>query len=136
MRFLDTNVLLYAISSRPEEHHKAERATALLRERDLALSVQVLQEFYVQATRPTRAVALDHETAVRFITSLKRFPVQDITQAVFESALTMRERWGLSYWDAAIVAAARSLGCDTVLTEDLQHGQELDGVRVVDPFRG
>ena len=74
MRFVDTNVLIYAVCAAPEDAAKAERAQALLTERDLALSVQVLQEFYVQATRPTRQGALTHLEAVSVITSLHRAP--------------------------------------------------------------
>ena len=136
MRLVDTNVLLYAISSVPGERDKAERARALLNERDLALSVQVLQEFYVQATRTTAPVPVAHDAAVAFLTALLRFPVQEITLAVLHAALSARKRWRLSYWDAAIVEAARLSGCDTVLSEDLQHGQDFDGVRVVNPFVG
>ena len=76
-------------------------------EPDNALSVQVLQEFYVQATRPTRAASLSHETAVRLIRTWLRFPVQSITVAVMSDALDIKAAAGLSYWDAAIVAAAK-----------------------------
>jgi predicted nucleic acid-binding protein len=135
MRFVDTNVLLYAISSAPGEAGKARRAVALLNEPDLAVSVQVFQEFYVQATRPTAVSPVAHDDAVAFVATLRRFPVQDITPRLVDAAFAARKRWGLSYWDAAIVEAARLIGCDVVLSEDLQHGQDLDGVRVVDPFR-
>jgi predicted nucleic acid-binding protein len=134
MRFVDTNVLLYAISSRPDEAEKATRAREVLRERDLALSVQVLQEFYVQATRPTSAVRIAHDVAVEFIDTLSRFPIQAVTTDVLQAALALTRRGSISYWDAAIVAAAQALGCPTLLTEDLQHGQDLDGVQVVNPF--
>lgn len=134
MRFVDTNILLYAISSRPDEADKAQRARGLLSERDLALSVQVLQEFYVQATRPTASAPLPHDVVTDLIQTLLRFQVQETTVPVLEMALEIRARWQLSYWDAAIVAAAQVVGCDALLTEDLQHGQEYDGVRVVNPF--
>lgn len=134
MRFVDTNVLLYAISSRPEEADKAQRAVELLAARDLALSVQVLQEFYVQATRQTADVRIEHDAAVDLIRTFRRFPVQDVTLEVLDLALEHRKRWQLSYWDAAILAAARVLGCDTLLTEDLQDGQDFDGVVVENPF--
>jgi predicted nucleic acid-binding protein len=65
MRFLDSNILLYAISKNPAERSKAEEAYAILQSDDLALSVQVLQEFYVQAIRSTRPDALSHDEAVR-----------------------------------------------------------------------
>ncbi|MGH8573666.1 MAG: PIN domain-containing protein [Gammaproteobacteria bacterium] len=134
MRFVDTNIPLYAISSRPAEAAKAERAVALLNAPDLALSVQVLQEFYVQATRSTAASPLSHDAAVAFIDTLRRFPVQEITVPLMQAALATRARWGISYWDATIVEAARSLACPLLLSEDLQHGQDFDGVLVQNPF--
>ena len=135
MQFVDTNVWLYAISRAPDEADKARVADLVLAERDLGLSVQVLQEFYVQATRPTRADALSHRQALDLVISFSRFPVQPTTVALATAAMATRDRFGLSYWDAAIVEAARALGCDRVLSEDLNDGQDYDGVRVVNPFR-
>lgn len=134
MRFVDTNVLLYAVSSRPEEAERAQCAAALLNAPDLALSVHVLQEFYVQATRPSRPSPMAHETAVAFVRSLERFPVAEINLPLVRAALTARARWQISYWDAAIVEAARALGCEVLYSEDLQHGQDYDGVKVTNPF--
>ena len=79
MRFVDTNVLLYVISRDPTEQDKAARANDILAARDVALSVQVLQEFYVQATRASRPDPLTHEQAARLVESFLRFPVLDIT---------------------------------------------------------
>ena len=135
MRFIDTNVLLYSISQDPSETAKRDVAVALLDDDELGLSVQVLQEFYVQATRSTREDALDHHTAVGLIRTWLRFRVQDTTLAVMLDALEIRAKYRLSYWDAAIVSAARALGCGTLLSEDLSHGQEIEGVRVENPFR-
>ena len=134
MRFVDTNILIYAVSAAAEDADKTRRALALLKERDLALSVQVLQEFYVQATRATRLGALTHREAVSFVTSLQRFRVQEITLEVMQSAFAIRERFRLSYWDSAILAAARACGCDAVYSEDLSAGQDYDGLRIVNPF--
>jgi predicted nucleic acid-binding protein len=134
VRFVDTNVLLYAISRGPEDHDKAERANALLDAGDVALSVQVLQEFYVQCTRETRADRITHEQAARLVESLLVFPVADITTGAVLAAMATRELYGISFWDAAILEAARSLGCEVVLTEDLRHSQDYAGVRVEDPF--
>jgi len=135
VQFVDTNVLLYAISRDPVEQGKAKRANDILSKRDLALSVQVLQEFYVQATRAGRPDAIAHEQAVRLIESFRRFPVQDITTGILMAALDARERFQLSYWDAAIIEAARAMGCAHVLSEDLNDGQDYAGVRVANPFR-
>jgi len=133
--FLDTNVLLYSISRNPDDALKRERAIALLARDDGALSVQVLQEFYVQATRPTRPRPLPHETAVGLITAWTRFKVQEITLSMLASALEIKATYGFSYWDSAIVAACRALGCHTLYTEDLSHGRVLEGITIVNPFR-
>ena len=135
MRFVDTNILVYAASTEPETAAKRAAGLAILDEVDLALSVQVLQEFYVQATRQTRAAPLPHGQAVDLIQSWLRYPVQDLTVAVLTAALSARVRWDVSYWDATIVEAARAMGCPVLLSEDLQHGMDFAGVRVENPFR-
>ncbi len=134
MRFADTNVLLYAASTAADERSKARIARELLEAEDLALSVQVLQEFYVQATRPSRSERMSHEQATALIEAFCRFPVQETTLPLVRAALDTRERFGISYWDAAVLEAARSLGCRTVLTEDLADGQDYGGVTVQNPF--
>lgn len=136
MRFVDTNLFLYAVSALTEDARKRDRAAALLREGDLALSVQVLQEFYYQATRSSRPGAITPAQALRFIESLDAFPVQPITLAVFRDGVSLSRRYALSYWDGAILAAARALGCDAVYSEDMSAGQDYGGVTVLDPFEG
>jgi predicted nucleic acid-binding protein len=133
--FLDTNILIYSISDDPAEAAKRTRAEALLAHDDGALSVQVLQEFYVQATRSTRPGRLTHDVAARLIAVWCRFPVQDITLPILTGALEIKAAHGFSYWDSAIIAAARALGCDRLYTEDLTHGRRIDGVTIIDPFR-
>jgi predicted nucleic acid-binding protein len=135
MQFLDTNVLLYSVSTNPKERIKRDIAQHLLSARDNALSVQVLQEFYVQATRATRPAPLAHDTAVDLIRTWLRFPVQSITLPLMSDALDLKRRTGFSYWDAAIVAAARALGCSEVLSEDMSHGRQIDSIVIVNPFR-
>jgi predicted nucleic acid-binding protein len=135
VRFVDTNVLLYAISRDPAEQDKAKRAGEILADRDLALSAQVLQEFYVQATRASRPDPISHQQAVRLIESFRRFPVQDITSAVVMAALDTCQRLQLSYWDSSIIEASRVMGCSEVLSEDLGDGQDYGGIRVINPFR-
>jgi predicted nucleic acid-binding protein len=133
--FLDTNVLLYSISSDPRESTKRARAIALLDRNDCGLSVQVLQEFYVQATRSSRADALPHDLAAGLIQTWLRFDVQEITVPVLASALEIKATHGFSYWDSAIIAAARALGCGELHTEDLSHGRVIDGMAIINPFR-
>jgi len=135
-RFLDTNVLLYSISDDRRDEGKREIAVALLEQDGNALSVQVLQEFYVQATRATRPNPLPHGAAAAFVrTWQQRFLVQEITVSVFDGALDIKAAHRLSYWDAAIVAAARALGCPELYSEDMQQGREIGGVKIVNPFR-
>ena len=134
MHFVDTNVLIYAVSAAPEEARKTDLALTLLEEFDLVLSVQVLQEFYVQATRATRPGALTHGEAVLFATSLTRYRVQEMTLPVMYLAFDFRERFHLSYGDSAILAAAHTSGCRTVYSEDFNPEQDYDGVRIINPF--
>jgi predicted nucleic acid-binding protein len=134
MRFVDTNVLLYAASTAADEEHKAGIARTLLNETDLALSTQVLLEFYAQATRPTRSDRLTHEQAQSLVEALLRFQVQETSVPLVLASLQARNRFGLALWDAAIVEAARALGCEVVLSEDMQHGQDFAGVKVINPF--
>jgi predicted nucleic acid-binding protein len=133
--FLDTNILLYSISRDPSEAAKRERAVALLDADNNAISVQVLQEFYVQATRPTRRHVLPHDIAYGLIRSWLRFKVQETTVPIVTEALRIKATHGFSYWDAAIVAAARALGCRELYSEDMTHGREVEGTTIVNPFR-
>jgi predicted nucleic acid-binding protein len=135
VRFADTSVLLYAVSTDSAEQEKADVARLTLREADLRLSVQVLQEFYVQATRASRSDALTHEQARDLVETFLRFAVQETTGAVLTAALATCRRFGISYWDAAIIEAARAAGADVVLSEDLNDGQDFNGVRVENPFK-
>lgn len=134
VQFADTNVLLYAISRDPDEASKARRANEVLAAGDMGLSVQVLQEFYVQATRASRRDAITHEQAVGLVEAWRRFPVQEMSVEVMVAAFATRRRFGISYWDAAIIEASRVLGCAIVLSEDLDTGTDYDGVRVENPF--
>jgi predicted nucleic acid-binding protein len=134
VRFVDTNVLLYSVSRDPQERVKADTAIELLSGRDVALSVQVLQEFYVQATRESREDPLTHRQAAELVTAWTRFPVQETTTELVHAAMATRDRYRLSYWDSAIIEAARLIGCQTVLSEDIADGQDYDGVTVTNPF--
>ena len=133
--FIDTNVLLYAASTRADEAEKRVRARDLLVQSDWGLSVQVLQELYGYLVRPGRE-AMAHEDAVALIRQLLRRPLAMSDRDLLLRALALKPRFQLSYWDSAIVAAAQHLGARVLYTEDLNHGQEYDGVRVENPFLG
>ncbi len=136
MTFVDTNVLLYAISTHAEEAGKSQKAKRILSAPNLTLSVQVLQEFYVQATRPTRTDPLSHQEATALIQYWLRHRIVPLTVQVMQHALDIKKRYQTSYWDAAILAAAASAGCTTLLSEDLNDEQNYDFVRVINPFLG
>lgn len=134
MPFVDTNVLLYTVSTARSETDKRRIARAVLDSAAVVLSVQVLQEFYVQATRPTRADPIQHQQAVALIEAWCRFQVQDTTLGLVRAALDTSARYRIAYWDATIVEAARLAGCRVLLSEDLSDGQDFNGVRVENPF--
>lgn len=131
--FIDTNVLLYAVSNSPAEADKKEKALELLEREDFALSMRVVQEFYANATHLVKG-CLSSEEAMAFIDRLARLPVLPLTFPLFRNAVLLQRRYQVSYWDAAILAAAKEVGATTVYSEDLSHGQVYDGVRVVNPF--
>ncbi|MGH2843837.1 MAG: PIN domain-containing protein [Solirubrobacteraceae bacterium] len=135
-RFIDTNILLYAVSVEAEEQSKRDQAVEVLQAVDLALSGQVLAEFYAQATRPSRARHLTHTEAADFLEGLGRFPVHPVTAKLVLAAGRSSQRFQISYWDAAIIEAARALECEAVLSEDMQDGMDFGGVRVENPFAG
>jgi predicted nucleic acid-binding protein len=135
MNFLDTNILLYALSTDRAEVRKAARARQLLDQTDCAVSIQVLQEFYVQATRENKPDRITHDQAVTLIRSWERFKVQEINSEIMHAAFRTKNRFQIAYWDAAIVEAARTAGCSLVYSEDLNDGQDFGGVRVENPFR-
>jgi predicted nucleic acid-binding protein len=134
--FVDTNVLVYALDAAAgERHHMARRwMEALWRQQTGRLSMQVLQEFYVTVTRKLRP-GLPPNEAQREVRALLPWSPVEITPAILERAWHIESRYQLSWWDALIVASAQSLGCATLLTEDLQHGQAFDGLVVRSPFR-
>jgi predicted nucleic acid-binding protein len=134
-RFIDTNIPLYSISRDPAEARKRDIAVAIIEADNLALSVQVLQEFYVQATRATRPDAVPHDIAVGLVRTWLRFKVQEVTLPVMLGALEIKASHGLSYWNAAIVAAARALCCRELISEDMSHGREIAEITIINPFR-
>lgn len=133
-RFVDTNVLLYAAASSPADAWKRDAALRTLTESGLVVSVQVLQEFYHQATRRTRKFRLSPAEALAFLEPILELQVQPMTVGIFRDAVRLSRRYGIAYWDGAILAAAHACNCAEVYSEDLSHHQDYDGVRVINPF--
>jgi predicted nucleic acid-binding protein len=131
--FVDTNVFLYALDQADLKKQAAARAwrTELWKNRLGRISFQVLQEFYVKATRKWPETRDDVRAEIKDLLSWQ--PVV-IEAAILERGWKIQDRFQLSFWDALIVAAAKSIGCRYLLTEDLQTGQDLDGVLIVNPF--
>jgi predicted nucleic acid-binding protein len=131
--FLDTNVLIYAVSSSPAELSKKERALELIEHADFGLSAQVLQEFYVNVTAKI-ALPLAPDAAVALLEEFKTFPIVWTDYPLIVAGIELALRFGISYWDGAIIAAAERLGAATLFTEDLSHGQRYGSVQAVNPF--
>lgn len=131
--FLDTNILVYAVSSAGEDAAKSAKALDLVQSADFGLSAQVLQEFYVTVTRKIRK-PLAPEQAVALMDEYRVFPTVATDYPLIVSAVEMSLRYGISYWDGAIVAAAEALEASTLYTEDLSHGQSYGPVRALNPF--
>ena len=133
--FVDTNVLLYAFDS--SAGAKRRRAADLLarvwRSGNGCLSVQVLQEFYVNSTRKI-ANPLDAETAKSIMAYLGRWRVHEPLVEDVLAAIELQHDARLTFWDAMILHSAGKLGCGVVYSEDLNPGQVIAGVKVVDPF--
>ncbi len=132
--FLDSNVLLYACSSAPDDAEKRRVAEGLMLGGPFALSAQVLQEFIANALRkPRLGISEGNIDATLQMASLVR--VQSVTRELVLSAVTLRRRYKLSQWDATILAAAMELGCGVVYSEDMNDGPDYGGVRVINPFK-
>ncbi|NPV08379.1 MAG: PIN domain-containing protein [Anaerolineae bacterium] len=134
-QFVDTNVLVYAHD--PTAGAKYERARQLVsglwEAREGCLSVQVLQEFYVTATRRT-ARLLSPTDAAKVVSSLSFWRVHRPSASHVLAAIDLSQQYCISFWDAMIIVSAARLRCSTLWTEDLNHGQTYDGVRVLNPF--
>jgi predicted nucleic acid-binding protein len=131
--FVDTNVLIYALDNADLQKQEAARRwrAELWKSRLGRVSYQVLQEFYVKVTSKWPKTREAVRAEIRDLLTWKPVPVD---ASLLEKGWKIQERYGLSFWDAMIVAAASFASCRYLLTEDLQAGQELDGVIVTNPF--
>ena len=133
--FVDTNILLYAVDTRDRLKHDSARdwMTQLWRTRSGRTSVQVLNEFFVNATRRLEP-GLTAEQAWQQIVALRSWAPQPMDTQTLELGFNLHTRYKLSWWDSLIVAAANLQGCSLLLTEDLQPQAVYAGVTVCSPF--
>jgi len=131
--FLDTNILVYAVTSDVSQRPKRKRALEIIQAEDFAVSTQVLQEFYVIVTRKLSR-PLTPGQALEWIEELAVFPCVATEVSLVKIAIEISVRYQTSYWDAAILAAAESMGAPRLYSEDLNHGQRYGSVEVVNPF--
>jgi predicted nucleic acid-binding protein len=132
--FLDTNIFVYAVDNAEADKQKLAQ-TVLRTTSDAAVSTQVMNEFFVVATRKL-ATPLHPDTAAAVIEEMTKLVCVAVDAALVQSAIRAGRRWRLSHWDSLMVEAARRAGCGRLLTEDLAHGAVYDGLRVENPFRG
>ncbi|MEP6557236.1 MAG: PIN domain-containing protein [Burkholderiales bacterium] len=134
--FVDTNVLVYADDERDPDKHASARAWIgqLWDRRAGRISTQVLNEYYVVVTRKLRP-GLPQGDARAKVRRFQLWQPWQIDHQTVESAWGIEARFGLHYWDSLLVAAAAQTGCSHLLSEDMQHDQQIDGVRIINPFR-
>ena len=135
LQFLDTNVLLYAYDTAAGEKHNRARELilGLARNHQAAISVQVMQEFYVNAVTKI-AQPLTFEQAALRLEAFSRWYVHSPLPTDVIAATQLRQRHQLSFWDAMIVLSAQRMNCQILWTEDLNAGQVIEGVQICNPF--
>ena len=133
--FVDTHVLLYAEDGANETKHRAARGwlRELWLRRCGRVSTQVLNEFYVNATRKLRPAMAPGDARAE-VRRYLRWQPWVVDHATVETAWGIESRYRMNYWDALMAAAAQQQGCTLLLTEDLQHDQMIDSMRIVNPF--
>jgi len=132
---MDTNVLIYAATGRRREPRKFAIARDLVASTKLGLSGQVVAEFVANVRNPRRMLhPLTFEETLGWVERLQAFPFVDVDQALVRAGTILAQRYQISYWDAAILAAAERLAAPVLFTEDLNHGQAYGSVQAVNPF--
>lgn len=133
--FVDTNILIYAEDKDEKEKHPiaSELLIKLWQEREGVVSVQVLQEFYVNVTRKLKK-QLSSAKALEIVEEYLTWTVVENTGKMLTAAIELQQRHQLSFWDAMVVQAALEAGCDKLYTEDLTDGQRFGSLEIVNPF--
>ena len=135
--FIDTNVLIYQLDTRdPRKHAIAERIVSqALANESGCISFQVVQECLNTMVRKAEVTVSPQGTAAYLDTVLAPLFQVPASLALYRRGLALQQRWQLAFYDSLIVAAALEAGCKRLLTEDLQHGQRIEGLRIENPFK-
>ena len=128
--FLDTNVLVYAVGADGPRKHQAKALLGALSE--ITVSAQVISEFTHVCVRKHILTPEATRRAARLY--LNQFRLVPISEAVLRRGLDLHERYGYSWWDSLILSAALEARCTVLYSEDMQHGQEVEGLRIENPF--
>ena len=131
--FVDSNILLYACSAATEDAAKQHKAESLILNISFAVSTQVVQEIIANALRKS-ALGISETGIDSALELLSNVQVLPVTLELVINAVALRRRFQISHWDSTILAAALELGCHTLYSEDLSHGQYFDGVQIINPF--
>jgi predicted nucleic acid-binding protein len=137
--FVDTNILIYAARARNDEKSKFAVANEIIQNERFCVSAQVLQEFYVAVQkmdpRKAAAIPLSEPKAAEWVGWLEPFCEVTTDSFLVLRAIETARRHKISYWDAAIIAAAERASAPVIYSEDLNHGQHYGDVQVLNPFR-
>ena len=133
--FVDTNILVYSRDTRDLAKHQIARRwlAELWSSGNGRISTQVLKEYYQTVTRRLKP-GMSLEDARADVRDLQTWKPLELTSATFEQAWLIEDRMHISWWDALIVAAARQSGCTYLVSEDLQSGQTIENLTIVNPF--
>lgn len=131
--FVDTSILVYAADEGASQSRKVRISRELLLQRNLCISVQVLNEFTANARHPGK-LNLNRLQEQDWITQWLRLTILPLTIDSYLKALSLHLRFQLSHWDSLILASALQAGCRTLYSEDFNPGQEIQGLRIINPF--
>ncbi len=134
--FIDTNVFLYAaaVQEAQKDMGKREVARDLLKQNNFGMSAQIMQEFYTNALR-LHPVPLPKNEALKWLEMMASMDFVPTNQQLVFEGIAFADRYQLSYWDGAVLAAANALNAQTLFSEDLNDGQIYGAVKVVNPFK-
>jgi predicted nucleic acid-binding protein len=131
--FIDTNILLYAVSTSPAEAVKTEIARSLIQNTHWGWSAQVAAEF-IRAASSKKNSTMSRAEAAKWVELWMAYPMVSVDGTMVLESATLGDRFQISHFDSQILVAAKRLGCELVYSEDLGHGQTYGGVQVCNPF--